>query len=192
MGKAYPVATPRRALSAEQQRSYAQAAGRVPDPVLRTILLLLPLTGLRVGEVVILKPGDAVVHQGRPHLHVFGKGKKWRWVPLSTEAVHLLRGYHSSMRSGMTKWLFPTRNGRSSISGRVTTRTVEAAARRLAKDAPSLKGLTPHVLRHTFATNAVRACTDPKILQAVLGHTSIKTTLTYLHTLGFDLDGRRG
>lgn len=178
MGKRHPPRTPRRALTPQELLAYNRAVSREPEP-LRTLLLLLPLTGLRVSEVVRLRCRD--IQGGR--LHAFGKGSKWRWVPLSADAKRLIGALTAALAragaSGPDAALFPGQGAR----GTVATSTVQAGCRRaglvLGLDIP----LTPHILRHTYATRAVAACVPPADVQAALGHDKFTTTLTYLHGL---------
>jgi len=156
VGKRHPPRTPRRALTAQELSAYNRAVAREPEP-LRTLLLLLPLTGLRVSEVVRLRCRDI---QGAK-LHAFGKGSKWRWVPLSADALRLVRALTAALARvgacGPDDALFPGQGAR----GTIATSTVQAGCRRageaLGLDIP----LTPHILRHTYATRAVAACVPP-------------------------------
>lgn len=172
----YPVVSPRRALTPEQQGTFAKAVGELlaNTRAIATMLIFLPLTGLRIAEACSLLWSNIERRARPPAMMVFGKGRKWRRVPLPPDAVKLLDG-----------WMPRAAPHADRVFAGCTPRSVQAAMRKLGKTHPSLKGVTPHVLRHTFATNAVRACMDPKALQAALGHDSLKTTMQYLHGLGF-------
>lgn len=148
----------RRALSPGGQEALVLALREeVPEVVLAALLCLT--LGLRVSELASAQVTDGGVR-------VFGKGSKWRTVPWAVDP-------RSRSCAGPLERMRPASAAR-----------FQRACRRLAKAHSRLRGLTPHVLRHTYATNAMDAGVDPRALQAALGHDSFKTTLTYLSTIG--------
>ena len=141
------------------------------------IIALLARAGLRVGEVVALDVGDVELNERSGWVLVRrGKGLKERRVPLSREARKALRAYLEARPGWSGDALFVTKTGRRMDAGAVQ-RMVKAAARR----AGIQKRVTPHVLRHTFATRFLRRGGDLATLQAVLGHANLATTARYLH-----------
>lgn len=194
----------RRSLDASELRRYEEAVHRVyggnsrrTDARTRAVLLLLPEIGLRVSEVMKLDIRDVELRNGRPvSLRVLGKGNKnqphgkLRTVRLSQKAQALL-GHWLERRGSRSGPLFLGPGG-----GKFTPASIREAMRKIGR-VSGITGmnpanrrehlLTPHMLRHTAATQAVMRCEDPKLVQAMLGHgkpgSSIrlsKTTLTYL------------
>jgi integrase/recombinase XerD len=140
----------------------------------RAILMTAYAAGLRVSEVVSLRVED--IDSRRMVIHVRrGKGHKQRYVMLSPRLLALLREYWRAARP--QGWLFPGHG-----TGRPLTKGAVQRACRLARQAAGLtKQVTPHTLRHSFATHLLEAGTDVVTIQALLGHTSLKTTSRYLH-----------
>jgi site-specific recombinase XerD len=171
-------ASQRAALTAHQLAVYLDAVERLPEPA-RTILALLPVTGLRIGEITSLKRSELLTRprpeMGRMSLRFRGKGDKERLVPLPRSAEWALTSYLLDHYQDST-WLFPGYSGRP-----ITPHAIRKYTRKLAAENPELAGLTPHVLRHTFATLALRKGVDLKRLQVLLGHKNIATTQRYLH-----------
>lgn len=172
-------ASRRSALTAHQLAVYLAAVEDLPEPA-RTILALLPVTGLRIGEVTSLKRDELLTRadgasMGRMSLRFRGKGDKERLVPLPRSAEWALASYLQDHYQGST-WLFPGYSGRP-----ITPHAIRKYTRKLAMEHEELAGLSPHVLRHTFATLALRKGVDLKRLQVLLGHKNIATTQRYLH-----------
>jgi integrase len=152
---------------------------RSPVPV---ILQLLPRTGLRITECCTLAPGDVTVSTGLRVLRVRGenaKGGTERLVPLNRAAQVLLDDWaeRPNPRAGSDTWLFPGGGG-----DHIGAENVREACRKLRADNPALGKLTPHVLRHTWATGALRSLVSLPSVQRILGHKNIETTAIYLHT----------
>ncbi len=166
-------AAERDSLSPAQLAIFYAAASEVSDPV-RTILLLLPRTGLRISEACNLHRKNLVQKQGHWGLVFRGKRDKQRFVPLNRAALKALKTYnkHHSVES----WLFLGRAG-----GPIGPAAVRKVCRKIRQKHPELGKMTPHTLRHTFATNALRSGMDLRTLQALMGHESIDTTSRYLH-----------
>ena len=171
----------RAALSPQQLALYHAAAEAVPSEPVRAILALLPTTGLRIGEITSLAQSNLRSNQNRLYLQFRGKRDKERLVPLTRPAQRILEAYLAQKEPG--KWIFP-----STWTGRpITPHGVRKWTRQIAVDHPELEGLSPHVLRHTFATMALRNGVDLKNLQALMGHENITTTSRYLHPSLADL-----
>jgi len=163
----------RNALSVKQMALFFAAADDLHEPV-RTILLLLPRTGLRISEICGLHLDNLVRRQGHWGVQFRGKRDKQRFVPLNRPARAALKRYLNVHRP--QSWVFP---GRS--SGPIGPAAVRKVCRQLRTLHPELGKFTPHTLRHTFATHALRSGMDLRTLQALLGHESIDTTSRYLH-----------
>jgi len=178
----------RHGLTNDQYEEYIDACLQLNDPV-KTILRLLPLTGMRIAEICDLK-SESIQQVGKRYILRFrGKGDKERIVPLSKNAWKILKsylisnGYMYEDNTGlMNGAIFET-----SIGTQVKPHYVRKYTRKIAKERPILAGLSPHVLRHTFATRVNRAGVDLKTLQAMLGHSQITTTSRYLHPTADDL-----
>lgn len=152
---------------------YAVIDRDVASPAVRLILALLPRTGLRIEELVSLRPGD-VSAQG---LTVQGKGDKIRTVELNARAREMLENWINE--GNCTEWLFP---GYRDPNEHLTAAAVQACTRKLRALHPELgDSFSPHVLRHTFATMILANGHDIKVVQELLGHSDIKTTARYLH-----------
>ena len=159
-------------LSPEEIRRFLDA---VPDLKMRTVLVTAYAAGLRVFEVVALRPGD--IDSQRMVLRVAqGKGRKERLVMLSPRLLELLRAYWKIERpSG--EWLFPGQEAGRHIS----IRGVQHACQMAREAAGISKHVTLHTLRHSFATHLLEAGTDLCTIQLLLGHRSLSTTARYLH-----------
>ena len=178
-----PRPTPRRPLPkilthAEIEALFAQAEaeaqGDRPAAVrLLTMLELLYGSGLRATELVSL-PLSAVPRD-EPFLTVTGKGGQARLVPVSTRAKKAL-SHWLAVRPGTSKWLFPSRSSHLTRI-RLYQLLKELAVR---ADLPPEK-LSPHVLRHAFATHLLEGGADLRALQTLLGHADIATTQIYTH-----------
>jgi site-specific recombinase XerD len=161
------------ALDPKALKTFYSAVLDVPEPY-QTLLLLLPRTGLRISEACYLQKKNYVERSGVRGLLFSGKGAVQRFVPLSQTAQESLDLYLAAFKP--KKWLFLNR-----VGAPLTPAAVRKHTRDLAKKHPSLEGLSPHVLRHTFATHAIRVGVDVRTLQALLGHSNIDTTARYLH-----------
>jgi len=139
----------------------------------RTILMTAYAAGLRVSEVVHLKVGD--IDSQRMVIRVDqGKNSKDRYVMLSPRLLEILRAYwHEAHPRG---WLFP-----GDIPGQPITRFAVARACNLARQRSGIsKPITPHLLRHAFATHLLESGTDVRRIQLLMGHRALSTTARYL------------
>ena len=160
-----------RVLSKEEVRRLLE---QVRHPKHRAIVLVLYSAGLRVSEVVRLRPED--LDTDRRLLRVRrGKGGKDRYTLLSPKAMEAVRIYREAYPGG--SWLFPgTRPDRHYGARSVQKIVVEAAER-----AGLGRRVTPHMLRHSFATHLLESGTDLRYIQELLGHHSSRTTEIYTH-----------
>ncbi len=143
----------------------------------RAILELLFSTGLRVSELCSL---DSDLDLSRDSFSVRGKGEKVRVVFLSDAAKKALTAYLKS-RKDMEEALFVNIPANKQPRGRLTTRSIENIIKKYATKAGITKKVTPHVLRHSFATDLLSNGADIRSVQQLLGHASINTTQIYTH-----------
>lgn len=147
----------------------------------RAILELLWSTGLRVSELCSLKLED--VNFERREFSVKGKGSKYRVVFFSDEAKEWLKKY-LAIRHDASPMLFVGHDraigGRSELKG-LSTRSVQRLVEKYGKAAGITKRISPHTLRHSFATDLLMNGADLRSVQALLGHSSITTTQIYTH-----------
>lgn len=155
-------------------RAEEEAAGGDPSPVrLLTLLELLYGCGLRASELVSLP--IAAVPRDAPFLTVTGKGGVQRMVPVGARASHALSRW-LAVRPAGTKHLFPGRNGH--LTRVRLFQMLKGLAARAGLDPARL---SPHVLRHAFATHLLEGGADLRVLQTLLGHADIATTQIYTH-----------
>jgi len=159
-------------LSEEEVRKFLAA---LKNPKHRAIAFVLYSAGLRVSEVARLKVTDIDSDRGQIHVRQ-GKGRKDRYVMLSPVLLNVLREYARVERP--YDWLFPAGHRRDR---HITTRTIQREVTHAAVRAGINKRVTPHVLRHSFATHLLEAGTDLRYIQELLGHTKISTTVRYTH-----------
>ncbi len=145
----------------------------------RTMLEVLYATGLRVSELVSLKHNQVNLNQGV--MRVVGKGNRERLIPLGDEAVGWLQQFMQGPRveillERQTDYLFPTRRG-----DRMTRQAFWHIIKRYSKKAGVEKELSPHTLRHAFATHLLNHGADLRVVQMLLGHSDLSTTQIYTH-----------
>jgi len=128
-------------------------------------------TGLRISEACHLTTSD--VDAARDVIHVCGKGSKQRLVPLGERLLAQLRSYWSQERPA-APWLFASSSG-----GPMRRQTAHAALQRAARQVGIEGQVCPHVLRHSCATHLLEAGTDLRVIQVLLGHASIQSTMRY-------------
>lgn len=141
----------------------------------KAIIAAAYAAGLRISEVCSLSVADIDSQRMRIHVRL-GKGKKDRYVMLGESLLALLRQYYQAVRP-QGKYLFPGQKPLSHIS----TTSVSLVLRKVIRETGLLKKVTMHSLRHCFATHLMEAGTDIRILQVLLGHSSILTTMRYTH-----------
>ena len=145
----------------------------------RAMLELLYATGLRVSELVNLRIGQVNLEQGV--VRVVGKGGKERLVPLGESALDWLERYLREGRprlsaGGAGDALFPGKRGKA-----ITRQAFWYAIKRFASTAGIDKPISPHTLRHAFATHLLNHGADLRVVQLLLGHSDISTTQIYTH-----------
>ncbi|MBU3672757.1 MAG: site-specific tyrosine recombinase XerD [Sinobacteraceae bacterium] len=145
----------------------------------RAMLEVLYATGLRVSELVALTLQQVNVNQGV--LRVTGKGNRERLVPLGAEAIEWLQRFVRTARAELlgarqTDYLFPTRR-----ATRMTRQSFWHLIKRYARLAGIDKPLSPHTLRHAFATHLLNHGADLRVVQMLLGHSDLSTTQIYTH-----------
>ncbi len=145
----------------------------------RTMLEVLYATGLRVSELVNITLTQVNLRQGV--VRVMGKGAKERLVPFGEVAHNMVERYLNEarpqlVRGHMTDAMFPTRRG-----GAMTRQTFWYAIKKYARRANLSTRLSPHTLRHAFATHLLNHGADLRVVQMLLGHSDISTTQIYTH-----------
>ena len=156
-------------LSPEEVARFLEAA---PDLKYKAALSVAYGAGLRVSEVVSLKVSD--IDSKRMMLRVEqGKGRKDRHAMLSPVLLELLRDWYRIARP--QGWLFPGQNPVNPMTTRQLTRACHAAAQM----AELTKRVTPHTLRHSFATHLLEHNIDVRVIQVLLGHAKLDTTALY-------------
>lgn len=154
--------------------------------------------GLRMQEGLNLQVGDIDAERGMVHIHR-GKGAKDRYVPLPTSTLQLLRQYWTTHRH--PKLLFPAdgRDHQLSADKKASTATtsmsptaVQGAIKKITRHIDFGKKVSLHTLRHSYATHLLEAGVSLKAIQKFLGHSSLQTTMIYLHlTDSAEVDSRR-
>jgi integrase/recombinase XerC len=143
----------------------------------RAILELLYATGIRVAELAGLDVEDVSLRDWREGaVRVLGKGRKERVVPVGRQAVEALRAYLGERGERGSGPLFLNERGR-----RLTVRSVHRIVRARARAAGLHRRVSPHTLRHTFATHLLDGGADLRLIQELLGHARLGTTQKYTH-----------
>ncbi len=154
------------------------------------LLELLYATGLRVSELVSLTMAavaPCLLHASQPSelpvIFVKGKGSKERMVPLTPSAIQALKQYVDHVEKigrGKTRWLFPAGGESGHLSRQVFARELKEVAYH---EGFAGESVSPHALRHAFATHLLQNGADIRIIQELLGHADISTTQIYTHVL---------
>ena len=147
----------------------------------RAILEALYSTGMRVSEVVGLNRGD--LNEGGECVHIRGKGKRERVAPMGGHAMTAMRNYlklleaeKASLPSGPTAPLFINKNGT-----RLSTRSVRRKVAKYLQQVGLDPDISPHTIRHSFATHMLDNGADLRSVQELLGHQSLSSTQVYTH-----------
>ena len=163
-------------LSADELRRLFEVVAHHPRH--KALLMTLYGAGLRISEALELKPTD--IDSRRMLIHVRGgKGNKDRMVKLSAQLLAALReSWRARPANDAGTWLFPQSGNpdRPMESG-----TAQRMVSRTARRAGIVKRVTPHTLRHSYATHLLDAGVDLRTIQLLLGHTNLKTTSLYMH-----------
>jgi integrase/recombinase XerD len=149
-----------------------------PNRMYRTLLILLYGTGMRRTEASRLKVSDIDSQRMVIHIHS-GKGLRDRDVPLTPKLLEVLRDYWRWKKPRV--YLFPSKMGDPSVEQPISDKTVWNACRAAATRAGIQKKLSPHTLRHCFATHLLEAGTHLRIIQLLMGHERLEDTTIYLH-----------
>jgi len=166
----------------EEEVDSLLAAPNVTDPLGhrdRAMLELLYATGVRVSELINLKMSQMNLNQGV--LRIIGKGDRERLIPLGDEAQDWLGEFIEGPRAEIllerqSEYLFPTRRG-----DRMTRQAFWHIIKRYGKKAGVSKKLSPHTVRHAFATHLLNNGADLRVVQLLLGHSDVSTTQIYTH-----------
>jgi integrase/recombinase XerD len=145
----------------------------------RAMLELLYATGLRVSELINITQSQINFNQGV--LRIVGKGDRERLIPLGDESQRWIRDFIDGPRMEIllerqTDYLFPTRRG-----DRMTRQAFWHIIKRYAEKAGVRKKMSPHSLRHAFATHLLNRGADLRVVQLLLGHSDLSTTQIYTH-----------
>ena len=144
----------------------------------RAIMETMYATGMRVSELVNLKVGD--LHLTMSMLQILGKGDKQRIVPISAVAIEWLDQYLNSVRPNLVKkktdYVFLNARG-----GQLSRQAIWQMLKKYVTSTTITKKITPHTLRHSFATHLLENGADLRIVQEMLGHSDISTTQIYTH-----------
>ena len=145
----------------------------------RAMLELLYATGLRVSELISLRQSQVNFNQGV--LRIVGKGDRERLIPLGDESLRWLKEFMEGPRMEIllerqTEFLFPTRRGNS-----MTRQAFWHIIKRYATKSGISKKMSPHSLRHAFATHLLNHGADLRVVQLLLGHSDLSTTQIYTH-----------
>jgi len=145
----------------------------------RAILELMYATGSRASEVVGLKLADLYLDSA--FVKCFGKGNKQRVVPLGAPAIEALREYLEEsrpklVRAAETPWVFVSRGGKA-----LTREMLWVLVKKYVRQAALNVRVSPHTLRHSFATHLLAGGADLRTVQELLGHANIRTTQQYTH-----------
>ena len=193
------IATPKRAVRmpahlSEQEMIALLAAPADDEPLGRrdhAILELFYASGLRLSELAGLDIDD--VNLSAKMVRVLGKGGRQRLVPFNTSTASAIRAYLRD-REVLTRGTVPVRTGRSGSGfdrheplfvnyrgGRLTVRSIDRLVRRHVAACSTRLGISPHALRHSFATHLLQRGADLRAIQELLGHAGLSTTQRYTH-----------
>jgi integrase/recombinase XerD len=169
------IASPRQkrlpdALTEDQVR---QLLGVIRNPVHKTCLAVMYACGLRISEATTLEVG--AIDRASRVLRIIGKGNKERLVPLPQPVLDDLSCLWRTHRN--RRWLFPNRHGDAPINKRVLSDTFAAAVAAVGIQ----RRVTPHTLRHSYATRLIENGVGIRIVQILLGHANIASTAVYTH-----------
>ena len=169
-----PMRRPRRLPEVLSGTEISAILEAISSPKYRAIIMSLYAAGLRVSEGCRLRPED--IDSKRMLIRVqAGKGNRDRYTILSTRLLEQLRDYFRIFRPKV--WLFPGRDP----EGHVSRKTVQQVLQAVLAKSGIKKHVSPHTLRHSFATHLLECGTDVTVIQALLGHGSLRATEVYTH-----------
>lgn len=149
------------------------------------ILLTLLTTGLRKAEICNLKVGDLKTYRNQAVIDVIGKGQKFRRIPLKADTLVAIQDYLKVNGNGIDPdySMFKTLGKHGPYQETcLTPKAVDCLVKSMARKALIRKRIHPHVIRHTFATTLLDKGNDLRTVQALMGHSHIRTTERYLHS----------
>lgn len=183
--KILDVDTVGRLLALAAEEAQRPGPGQTDRLRMAALLELLYATGMRVSELVSL-PARVLAGDGR-FLLIRGKGNKERMVPLSRPAMAAMEAYGAALRADnagkpedASPWLFPARSKQGYLPRQVFARDLKSLAARAGVQAAAV---SPHVMRHAFASHLLQNGADLRAVQELLGHSDISTTQIYTHVL---------
>lgn len=160
--------------------------GTLPGIRDRAVMEMFYSTGIRLNELCTLSIYDADIKSDV--VRVKGKGRKDRVVPMGKHAVRYLREYITRVRPRFTKKNRTSRHLFVNSAGRpLTSQVVAIMIRTYTKSAKIKKQVSAHTFRHTFATVLIKNGADIRAVQKMMGHVDIRTTQTYIRSLGIDI-----
>jgi site-specific recombinase XerD len=161
-------------LTEEMAQALIAAADK---PWYKALVVLLLSTGIRRSEAVSITLDDLDLDNRQ--VLIRGKGDKQRVVPLTEQAVEAIQAYLPYRTKTEDHHLFVSANGGHRLHGRVVNAMLTTTIRKAGLEG---QGITPHKLRHTFATHLIRNGVDVRTVQELLGHADLETTAKYLHS----------
>lgn len=150
--------------------------GAAQDVRLKAMLEILYASGLRVSELIALKQNSARQNGDNHFMIIKGKGSKERLVPLNSHAIAAIENQKSKIKNQKSEWLFPS--GKSHITRQRFGQLLKELA--VSSGIDPVK-VSPHVLRHSFASHILAGGADLRLVQELLGHEQIATTQIYTH-----------
>ena len=165
---------------------YIDACLRHTDDPIATALILLPMTGLRVSEMCLLKKSDVIIGPrssavpiGTAQFQFKGKGNKYRRVPVLSEGIPYLLSYFAEVRPtlGRNRWLFPASR---SPDGHITRHQITKRLQLIRRET-GVSELHPHLLRHTYGTILNEANFSMADIALIMGHADVRVTAKYVH-----------
>jgi site-specific recombinase XerD len=162
-------------LSKEEVKSMIETTRNLKH---RTIFAVIYSAGLRISELISLRPSD--IDSDRKQIRVLGKGNKYRYTLLSDNTLDMLRIYWRAYKP--ERYLFEGQRRGKPIS----SETIQVVFKNACKKSGIIKTASVHSLRHSFATHLLENGVNLKIIQSLLGHSSLRTTSIYLHVTKFD------
>jgi site-specific recombinase XerD len=162
-------------LSKEEVKSMIETTRNLKH---RTIIAVIYSAGLRISELTSLRPSD--IDSDRKQIKVLGKGNKYRYTLLSEHTLDMLRIYWRAYKP--ERYLFEGQRHGQPIS----KETIQVVFKHACKKAGINKPASVHSLRHSFATHLLESGVNLKVIQSLLGHSSLRTTSIYLHVTRFD------
>lgn len=162
-------------LSKEEVKSLIETTRNLKH---RAILAVIYSAGLRVSEIQSLRSSD--IDSDRKQIRILGKGNKYRYTLLSENTLDMLRMYWRAYRP--VRYLFEGQKRGQPIG----SSTIQQIFKKACKRSKINKPASVHCLRHSFATHLLESGVNLKIIQSLLGHSSLKTTSIYLHVTRFD------